>query len=308
MLTRVTVQNVRGLRKVDVNLRPLTVLIGKNDSGKSSFLRALLLLNYAANWDHKDFWRLDPKAKPLVQGWNGSVACNMSSPAGNSGTSNSTAYYVLPPSGPSLDSPGFSDSEGPPAYVDLPYRVPALFDFLLRKDRKRFFDAERMLKEFIPGLDSLDVSTPASDSRRIDLVVDGGLRVAPESVSSGVRLLLFFVALAFHPNAPDLILVEEPENGIHPERLKDIVGILRRITEGAFDGKPKQVIVSTHSPYLVDNLNLEKDALLVFSRAADGSRGVEQADPTRLKKLLGEFLLGELWFNKGESGLVRQTQ
>ena len=41
MLKRVQIQNFRCLRNVSVPLRPLTVLIGPNDSGKSVFLLAL---------------------------------------------------------------------------------------------------------------------------------------------------------------------------------------------------------------------------------------------------------------------------
>ena len=41
MITDLHLINVQGLRKVEVTLRPLTVLVGANDTGKSTFLRAL---------------------------------------------------------------------------------------------------------------------------------------------------------------------------------------------------------------------------------------------------------------------------
>ncbi len=40
MISRVQIANFRALKRVDVSLKPLTVLIGPNDSGKSSFLDA----------------------------------------------------------------------------------------------------------------------------------------------------------------------------------------------------------------------------------------------------------------------------
>ena len=53
MLNRVRVQNFKCLRDVDVELGPFTVLIGPNDSGKSSFLSALQLLGKLACSDIK---------------------------------------------------------------------------------------------------------------------------------------------------------------------------------------------------------------------------------------------------------------
>lgn len=40
-IERVTICNLKCLRKVSVDLAPLTVLIGKNDTGKPSFLDAI---------------------------------------------------------------------------------------------------------------------------------------------------------------------------------------------------------------------------------------------------------------------------
>src|SRR5215210_2637315 len=41
MITHMTVKNFKALRDVRVDLEPFTVLIGPNDTGKSSFLEAL---------------------------------------------------------------------------------------------------------------------------------------------------------------------------------------------------------------------------------------------------------------------------
>ena len=44
MLSRLLINHFKALNMVDIELRPLTVLIGKNDTGKSSFLSAVELL------------------------------------------------------------------------------------------------------------------------------------------------------------------------------------------------------------------------------------------------------------------------
>ncbi len=45
-----------------------------------------------------------------------------------------------------------------------------------------------------------------------------------------------------------LFLVEEPENGLHPARIGDVMTILREIS------KNSQVIIATHSPLVVNEL------------------------------------------------------
>jgi predicted ATPase len=120
--------------------------------------------------------------------------------------------------------------------------------------------------------------------------------------------LIVFVALAYHPRPPRLILIEEPENGIHPRRLKDVVDLLREIAAGEHGGNSAQVIITTHSPYLLDMVNLEKEQVLVFRRNADGGRTAAPADEERLKIFLDEFKLGEVWFNRGEEGLIAKKQ
>ena len=125
-----------------------------------------------------------------------------------------------------------------------------------------------------------------------------------DRASVGVRLLLFFVAMAYHPKPPKLMLIEEPENSVHPKRLGDVVRLLHEITQGKHGNHAAQVVLTTHSPHLLDHIDPSTDQVLVFRREDDGSRTAEPADAERLKNFLDEFMLGEVWYNEGEAGLV----
>jgi hypothetical protein len=85
-----------------------------------------------------------------------------------------------------------------------------------------------------------------------------------------------------------------------------VVRLLRDITQGAHGGGNSQVVLTTHSPYLLDFIDLDKDQVLVFRRIHHGIRTVQPADPERLKLFLDEFMLGEVWYNQGEEGLVQK--
>lgn len=61
MISRIRIQNFRSLIDVDVNLEPLTVLIGRSGTGKSNFVAAVRTLRNALS----DQFRADPKNIPL---------------------------------------------------------------------------------------------------------------------------------------------------------------------------------------------------------------------------------------------------
>lgn len=104
-----------------------------------------------------------------------------------------------------------------------------------------------------------------------------------------------------------MILIEEPENGLHPRRVADVIKLLRDITTGAHGAEPAQVIFTTHSPYVLDCIDLSTDQVLVFQREDDGSRSVTPVDAERLKHFLDDFMLGEIWYNQQEEGLIKKA-
>jgi len=81
--------------------------------------------------------------------------------------------------------------------------------------------------------------------------------------------------------------------------------LLRSISSGEYCDHAAQVIITTHSPFLLDHVNLDHDQLLIFQRekSIEGARTARPADRERLKVFLDEFMLGEVWLNEGESGL-----
>ncbi|MEK6674642.1 MAG: AAA family ATPase [Planctomycetota bacterium] len=324
MLTHVEIHNFRCLKEVSVPLKPLTVLVGANDTGKSAFLTALQWLTGFYQIRGRDFWRKICPDRISVTGRIGRkekieaflffpnpIPVNEDQPY-NSVREASTfknleapcALFQLPSQGSPMVSKGQSDTSGPPALQGDGGGVPTLLDFLLRREPKSYFEYIDALKLLVPGLDRIEIATPAADLRRIDLRLEQGFVLNSESASVGVKSIIFFLALSFHPAPPKLVLIEEPENGVHPKRLKQIVELLRDLTKGRFGRQPIQIILSTHSPFLLDCIDLKTDQVLVFKRNDDGSRTAEPADAERLKNFLDEFMLGEVWYNEGEEGLV----
>ncbi|MFO0959423.1 MAG: AAA family ATPase [Isosphaeraceae bacterium] len=325
MIQSVHIKNYRGFQEINVPLCPLTVLIGANDTGKSSFISALTRLFNPERITHLDLANNNPAEPIFIEArleeqtsiqkkWkfsylgDGNWVHTGEKPWNDPPPHfNKLAQIQLPTAGPTMISNGLPDSVGANELGGDGSGVPALLDYLLRRDRNRFFKFVEAMRGQVPGLDDINIRTPEASKRSLEFVINGGLIIPASEASAGVRLLLYYMAQVFHPNPPDILLIEEPENGIHPKRLKEVVRLLRGIATGGHTGHPSQVILSTHSPYLLDFVIPEVDQVLVFRRKEDGSRTVDPLDGERLREFLeNEFLLGEIWFNQGEEGLVKK--
>lgn len=107
-------------------------------------------------------------------------------------------------------------------------------------------------------------------------------------LSTGTLRILALLALLRHPEPPPLIIIEEIENGLDPSSVDLIVNEIRDATES---GKT-QVILTTHSPYLLDRLLLDHIILVerfegqpVFRRPGDDEhlqQWAERFGPGRL--------------------------
>ncbi len=321
MLTQLSITGFRCFRQLDVELKPLTVLIGANDTGKSVFLDAIQILSPGEcdKLNALDHFRgnLAQNIKTfgtLSDGQNLRLE-SRTSEGGDRQVGLFTGEllvsdiqrFQLPGVGVETECEGFDAKESNGLKLETNgSRVAALIDHLLRNDLTRYLNLLDELRRLVPGFEDLKIETPSANSRRIDFVIEGGFRIPAHKTSAGVRLLLFFLALVHHPSPPKIILLEEPETGIHPKRLGDVMNLLRGITQGKFGKAPAQVILTTHSPYLLDYVKPEEDQVLVFQRADDGSRTAKPVDWSRLKEYFDGFMLGEIWFNEEESGLVAQ--
>lgn len=99
------------------------------------------------------------------------------------------------------------------------------------------------------------------------------------SLSDGTLRFLVLTTLALDPETTGLICLEEPENGIHPERIPAMVELLRDIAvdpEYAFgdDNPLRQVVVNTHAPVVIENVEPPELVYMESKRVArEGSEG-----------------------------------
>lgn len=97
------------------------------------------------------------------------------------------------------------------------------------------------------------------------------------------------------PEPPPFICIEEPENGLYHKLLKILVKEFREHAHRS--ERPSQVFLTTHQPYLVDELDPKETWIL--EKGGDGFSTIRRAsDDPVVSALVKEGLpLGGLWFS-----------
>jgi predicted ATPase len=129
-------------------------------------------------------------------------------------------------------------------------------------DEPQFRAIEKSLRMIIPS--ATGISVEVNDLGEVELrLIEGGVPIPARVLSEGTLRVLGLLALGGAKEPPTLLGFEEPENGVHPRRIRLIAELLKtRAATG-----DTQLIVTTHSPVLLDLMPL--DSLYVF-RKRDG--------------------------------------
>ena len=99
-----------------------------------------------------------------------------------------------------------------------------------------------------------------------------------DELSEGTLYFLALLCIVHQPNPPKLLLLEEPEKGIHPRRIKEILDFIFQLVED----KDIQVIMTTHSERVLDEFEDIPEAVFIFDKDEEGA--------TQVKNLLKDVI------------------
>ena len=122
----------------------------------------------------------------------------------------------------------------------------------------------------------------------------GNREIPATRLSDGTLRYLCLLAILLHPEPPPLIVIEEPDLGLHPDLLPTLADLLEAASERC------QIIVTTHSDVLVDALTDNPESVVICEKH-DGQTEMRRLDGDDLAKWLQDCTLGNLW-SSGQLG------
>ena len=158
-------------------------------------------------------------------------------------------------------------------------------------DQKYYKRILTTLKSVIPFLGDFVLAPNAINPEYIILNwreqdIDTDTVFGPNQLSDGTLRLMALITLLLQPHPPELIVIDEPELGLHPYAISVLAALLKTVS------RQTQIIVSTQSVTLVDQL--EPEHIVVVDRVDDQSV-FKRLNEQDLGSWLDDYSLGELW-------------
>jgi len=175
--------------------------------------------------------------------------------------------------------------------------LPAFLFLLSKKYPTEYSLIQRTIQRVAPFFDDFLLNPDPLNEEMIRLAwrhKNSDQYFAASSLSDGTLRFIALATLFLQPEVlkPSIILVDEPELGLHPHAITLLASLIKQVSQNT------QVILSTQSSLLLDHFSPED--VLVAERVK-GSTCITRLDSDRLSTWLEDYSLGQLW-EKNELG------
>lgn len=167
----------------------------------------------------------------------------------------------------------------------------AAFLYYLQKKHKKYFKRiQDTIRLVAPFFWKFDLAPEKDNENTIQLIwkhkdyEDVFFKV--HHLSDGTLRMMCLITLLSQPELPDIILIDEPELGLHPSAIT----ILAELLESA--SVKSQVIISTQSVTLINHFEPEDIVVVDFE---DNQSKFKRLNSKELEIWLQDYSLGEIW-------------
>lgn len=319
MISSIAFRNFRALRNTRVSLVPFNVVIGPNGSGKTSLIEAVVRLRTLsklglAEGDPGPLLPGGPEIDVTFDEPFAGVVAHMNCVSDTRCDSlrlsardlgrwpelqaelGTIRSYVLDHeemAGPAKRSDGTQLGR-------TGDNLAAVLAGLRDRHPAAHADLTAELLRLMPEFRALELTELPDGSVEFGLRLEDNGVVPAAELSQGMLYILGILALAYDPEPPRLLCIEEVDRGIHPRMLRELRDVLYRLSYPQAAGlarRPVQVITTSHSPYFIDLFREHPEEVVIshkHGRAATFSRLVDRPD---LGELLRDGSLGDMWYS-----------
>ncbi|QIK59684.1 AAA family ATPase [Dysgonomonas sp. HDW5A] len=360
MINNIQIENYKSIRELNLDMKPINVLIGSNGAGKSNFisffkfLKAIydrnLQIHVAEEGSSEDILHFGSKVSEYVWGW---IEFDSVTPTTNAYSfrlkpdSDSDFYFdreaiafhdkvrysepyidtigvgghnesFLPKSTNSIaghvrkymksfrvfhfhDTSKTSKLRKPAQLNDNDFlredgsNLPAFLYWMQEKHPKDFKKIEMVVRSVAPYFDSFNLAPDKLNEDQIRLrwkEKGSDAYFEAKHLSDGTLRFIALTTLLLQPEAPEVIIIDEPELGLHPFAINKLAGLIKKASART------QIIVSTQSVNLVDNFTPED---IITVDREDNQSVFKRQDSDELKDWLDDYSISDLW-NKNVIG------
>lgn len=163
----------------------------------------------------------------------------------------------------------------------------------IQDTEERYFERiKNHIRVVMPQFDDFDLSEDKYGNVMLNWRTRGlpDTVLGPHQLSDGSIRFMALAALLLQPPSrmPNVIVIDEPELGLHPAAILELAGMIRTASKHA------QVIVATQSPQLLDEFSAEQ--IMVVERDEQYQSTVcRRLDGEKLESWLDEYTIGDLW-------------
>ncbi|HEY2027665.1 MAG TPA: AAA family ATPase [Myxococcales bacterium] len=301
MITEFHAKDYGPLKDVHCMLTPLHAFIGPNDSGKSTLLRAIVTsVNYFGGGQKfalGDHFELSGKIDELPF----EVANTRASLYGGILAPDVVArarQWIQRPArvcrfdAEALRKPStlIEEQRALEFVTNRGLGLPGVLDLLNNRADDALRTISSGMTKLFPALARIQLRNISSSEKRVAAELVDGTRIDADTMSEGILYYLAYACVRALGGGA-LPAVEEPETGLHPARIAEVMRILREISESG-----TQVIIATHNPLVINELKPSEVSVVTRTREF-GTQVNLISDTPHFEERSKVYALGELWLS-----------
>lgn len=152
---------------------------------------------------------------------------------------------------------------------------------------------ENEVSTVVPAITGIVTPTIDAEGNKVVGISEGDQVFRAQAVSDGILLFVALSTVSQMSGGKALVCLEEPDKGIHPRRIKEILEQINRVSATG-----SQFLLTTHSPVLLNEFRDFPESVLILDRTdARGTRATQLSSLPDVQEQLREVSLGDLWYS-----------